>query len=321
MASQLLPNNEPLDVTFRNYSSKQASDYVGGRLGYSNVLMDFILDHHRSTGGQNGALLDVGCGPGTATQKLAPHFDTVYGADPGESMITTATELGGITRSGAPIVYKLSSAEDIDKIDGIQHGSIDMITAATAAHWFEMPKFWKAAANLLKPGGTVAIWTVFRPSGLFSDKTQLQSIFDDFRNNVLAPYTTKSTHLTQNGYTDLVMPWDDPATASLYDRQTFIRHELGGEGGYIPAKDNRKADIAKNDETPENQLKKLERLVGTLGSVNRWQEANPELVGTDEDCVNVLMNNVRKAVDEGESIDMSDLTAKMAIALILVKRK
>ncbi|KAM0548065.1 hypothetical protein ACHAPJ_010123 [Fusarium lateritium] len=280
MASQPLSSDDPLDVTFRNYSSKQAADYVGGRLGYSNALIDFIINHHRSTGGLNGTLLDVGCGPGTATQKLALHFDIVYGADPGESMINTATELGGNTRSGAPILYKLSAAEDIDKIDGIQNGSIDMVTAATAAHWFEMPKFWKAAASLLKPGGTVAIWTVFRPSGLFSDKTQLQSIFEDFRSNVLALYTTESSHLTQNGYTDLVMPWDDPSTTSLYDRETFVRHELGGEDGYIPAAASKETDIGKNDEPLEHKLKKLEKLVGTLGSVNRWQEANSELVGT-----------------------------------------
>lgn len=33
------------------------------------------------------------------------------------------------------------------------------------AHWFDMPKFWAAAAKVLKPGGTVAIWTVFRQPG------------------------------------------------------------------------------------------------------------------------------------------------------------
>lgn len=30
------------------------------------------------------------------------------------------------------------------------------------AHWFDMPKFWAAAADVLRPGGTVALWTGFR---------------------------------------------------------------------------------------------------------------------------------------------------------------
>jgi hypothetical protein len=79
-------------------------------------------------------------------------------------------------------MYEVTGAESIDKIDGLEHSSVDLITAATAvcifeheqsssltsiqAHWFDMPQFWKAAANLLKPGGTVAIWTVFRNSGM-----------------------------------------------------------------------------------------------------------------------------------------------------------
>lgn len=27
------------------------------------------------------------------------------------------------------------------------------------AHWFDMPAFWKQAAQLVKPGGSVAIFT------------------------------------------------------------------------------------------------------------------------------------------------------------------
>jgi hypothetical protein len=26
-------------------------------------------------------------------------------------------------------------------------------------HWFDMPKFWAEAAQVVKPGGTVALWT------------------------------------------------------------------------------------------------------------------------------------------------------------------
>jgi 2-polyprenyl-3-methyl-5-hydroxy-6-metoxy-1,4-benzoquinol methylase len=124
--------SEPRDVTFRNYTTDQASDYAAGRLGYTDALINFILNYHISTNGDTGCVLDVGCGPGTATQKLAPHFDVAYGADPGESMIKTATGLGGKTRTGVPIVYRLSTAEDVDKINDIPHSSVDTITAATA---------------------------------------------------------------------------------------------------------------------------------------------------------------------------------------------
>jgi hypothetical protein len=34
------------------------------------------------------------------------------------------------------------------------------LTDEQKAHWFDMPKFWPAAAKVLKPGGTVAFLTI-----------------------------------------------------------------------------------------------------------------------------------------------------------------
>ncbi|KAG7417518.1 Trans-aconitate 3-methyltransferase [Fusarium oxysporum f. sp. rapae] len=318
MTSEIL---EPRDVTFRNYTTDQASDYAAGRLGYTDALIDFILNYHRSTNGETGCMLDVGCGPGTATEKLAPHFDLAYGVDPGESMIKTATTLGGETRTGDPIVYQLSTAEDIDKIDDISHSSVDMITAATAAHWFDMPRFWAAAAKVLKPGGTVAIWTVFRQPGSFNNNTELQSIFKDFL-DTLAPYSTAGTHLTQSGYVELPMPWDDPDTSKFYDQQASARHVLTAEDGFVPDAGRGETERSRVHETPDKQLQMIERLVRTFGSVSRWQKENPELVGTEQDHVRILMSKVRKVLEEsGEPVELTALAAKMAVALILVKRK
>ncbi|KAL9572318.1 hypothetical protein ACKAV7_003519 [Fusarium commune] len=318
MTSEIL---EPRDVTFRNYNTDQASDYAAGRLGYTDALIDFILNYHRSTNGETGCMLDVGCGPGTATEKLAPHFDLAYGVDPGESMVKTATTIGGETRTGDPIVYQLSTAEDIDKIDDISHSSVDMITAATAAHWFDMPRFWAAAARVLKPGGTVAIWTVFRQPGSFNNNTELQSIFKDFL-DTLAPYSTAGTHLTRSGYVELPMPWDDPDTSKFYDQQASARHVLTAEDGFVPDAGRGETERSRVDETPDKHLQMIERLVRTFGSVSRWQKENPELVGTEQDHVRILMSKVRKVLEEsGEPVELTALVAKMAVALILVKRK
>ncbi|OBS27899.1 hypothetical protein FPOA_01841 [Fusarium poae] len=310
--------HQPRDIIFRNYSSQQASNYAEGRLGYSEDLIKFILKQHNSTGGRNGVVLDVGCGPGLATRMLAPHFDVAYGADPGKSMIEKAQQIGGTSRTGAHIMYKLSGAEEVDKIDGLDHSSVDLITAATAAHWFEMPKFWEAAAKLLKPGGTVVIWTVFRQSDTFGDNT-VQALIEDFRENVLGPYNSEGSQLTHDGYINLVMPWDDPATASLYDRQSSSRHELSAKDGYLPKTymlDNKSSDVSLDE-----KLQRFEKLVNSFGAVNRWQQANPELVGKKDDIVRILMHKLREAAEENEgSLDLSSLAETFAIAAIIVKR-
>ncbi|KAI1064957.1 hypothetical protein LB507_001243 [Fusarium sp. FIESC RH6] len=311
------PENQPRDAIFRNFNAQQASNYAEGRIGYSEKLIDFVMKEHNSTGGSNRTVLDVGCGPGPATRLLAPHFDVVYGADPGESMIQTAKELSGTTKNGNPIVYEVVGAEDIDKIDGLEHSSVDLITAATAAHWFEMPQFWKAAAKLLRPGGTVAIWTVFRNPNASEDK--LSAIYDDFSENVLAPYTADGTKLTHDGYINLPMPWDDLDTAALYDKKSSARHELKGNEGYLPKTYTRFTEAG--GFPLDKQLMMFEKLVHSFGAVNRWQEANPELVGTESDIVKMLLQKVRDAAEEnGGSLDWSAMADRLAVAVILVKR-
>ncbi|CAG2003595.1 unnamed protein product [Fusarium graminearum] len=310
--------DQPRDVVFRNYSSQQASNYAEGRLGYSEALIEFVLKQHNSSGGRNGVLLDVGCGPGPATRMLAPHFDVAYGADPGLSMIEKAQQMGGISKAGAQIEYKVSGAEELDKIDGLEHSSIDLITAATAAHWFDMPKFWNAAAKLLKPGGTVALWTAFRQSDL-SGGDKVQTLLEDFRENVLRPYSSAGSQITNDGYVDLLMPWDDPTTASLYDRGSSSRHELTAKDGYFPKP--YLMDNNPGDDSLDEKLQRFEKLVNSFGTVNRWQKANTEIIGTEDDIVKILMRKLRAAAeDDGGILDLSSLADKYAIAVIIVKK-
>ncbi|KAH7178835.1 hypothetical protein DER46DRAFT_548780 [Fusarium sp. MPI-SDFR-AT-0072] len=337
MTSEIL---EPRDVTFRNYTTDQASDYAAGRLGYTDALIDFILNYHRSTNGETGCMLDVGCGPGTATEKLAPHFDLAYGVDPGESMVKTATTLGGETRTGDPIVYQLSTAEDIDKIDEISHSSVDMITAATASpgSLVRYAEILGCSSQSVETRRNCRDMDCFQTTGyaesLLSrllhanrdrlgsfNNTELQSIFKDFL-DTLAPYSTTGTHLTQSGYVELPMPWDDPDTSKFYDQQASARHVLTAEDGFVPDAGRGETERSRVDETPDKQLQMIERLVRTFGSVSRWQKENPELVGTEQDHVRILMSKVRKVLEEsGEPVDLTALAAKMAVALILVKRK
>lgn len=48
---------------------------------------------------------------------------------------------------------RVGKAEDLPLPDG----SVDLLTVATAVHWFDQPKFLAEAGRVLKPGGCIAL--------------------------------------------------------------------------------------------------------------------------------------------------------------------
>ena len=150
------------EKTFSAYDQEKAKKYAQLRRDYHASLYETVLRFHSSTCGQNDTIVDLGTGPGNVARTLAPKFNHAYGLDPSEGMIGTARSLGGVTSASEPIHFERSTAEDIggSLSPPIADGSVDLITAANAAHWFDMEGFWPRAARVLKPGGSVALWFV-----------------------------------------------------------------------------------------------------------------------------------------------------------------
>ncbi|RFU34686.1 hypothetical protein B7463_g1652, partial [Scytalidium lignicola] len=270
------------DTTFRFYKSAQAEKYAGARPSYSPMLYEHIFAKHAASGGGFGLVIDVGCGPGSATRDLAPAFEHAVGLDPGEGMINVARERGGETQKGEKIRFEVSEAERIASVPGLPLGEVDLITAATAAHWFDMKKFWGQAAQLLKPGGTVAIWLRGRsyahpdmPHG--AEVNKIQKAFE----LVLEPYMLPGNRLSYDLYDNLVLPWTADPTQSAFPKDKFQRFEWD-RNGLSDGKDF----FGGSREYP---LEVYEQALGTVSAVTRWREAHPELVGTEKDCVKVMI--------------------------------
>lgn len=136
MASAIQTHQE--EPTFKQFTPTQAKDYAINRGGYQDRFLQVILDHHGSTGGAFGTLVDVGCGPGkTTTRPLAKRFDTAYGIDPSPEMINTAKLLGAEshhedTASGKQIQFLVGTSEDLSGSIGDPHWKVDLLTAGTA---------------------------------------------------------------------------------------------------------------------------------------------------------------------------------------------
>ncbi|TWW80531.1 hypothetical protein D4764_01G0003460 [Takifugu flavidus] len=93
--------------------------------------------------------VDLGCGTGQTTRLLAPHFQEVVGIDVSETQLEQARAV----LSCPNITYRKGTAEDLPFPDG----SVDLITASSAAHYFDKSKFMAEANRVLKPGGCIAL--------------------------------------------------------------------------------------------------------------------------------------------------------------------
>ncbi|KAL7923746.1 S-adenosyl-L-methionine-dependent methyltransferase [Trichoderma austrokoningii] len=300
---------------FRGYTAAQGQNYSMVRPGYSPELFKIIIDHHTSTGGQLHTVVDVGCGPGQAIKDLAPFFETAVGLDPSEGMIDTARDTA--KSANLPIRFEVSTAEalGIDLQPPISAGSVDLLTAATAAHWFDMAGFWKAAARILKPGGTVAIWT---RSGARINTTKtpngaaIQAALDELYSD-LRPWARAGNMLTHDLYINLPLPWTLEVPVAEFDKDSFVRKEW-----------NRDGSGAENEAVPTGgpvTPEQFEKIMGTSSPVSRWREAHPDKVGTEEDLVRKLRRRMESLLHEagvkpGEEV----MSGEVAMALLLVKK-
>ncbi|RFU25201.1 hypothetical protein B7463_g11135, partial [Scytalidium lignicola] len=323
------------DPTFRSYKLDQAQQYAGLRPGYPSVLYDHIFAQHAATSGSFNFVLDVGCGPGIATRDLAPAFKHAVGVDPGEEMLKAARERGGETKSGEKIRFELCEAEKIASAPGVPLGELDMITAATASHWFDMKKFWEQAAQLLRPGGTVAIWTkgdhyarkklpspslplvalLFLspiPSKFQPDPdpdpampyaAKIKEIQDAFQ-RVVEPYQLLGNRIARNMYDDLVLPWVADPSQTAFPKEKFQRFDWDRGGVLSDGKDF----LGGSHEVPFGVY---EKVMGTISPVTRWREAHPELAGTERDCVTEVVRKL-KCIRVFASIALVQLESKVA---------
>ncbi|KAJ5988201.1 hypothetical protein N7481_003411 [Penicillium waksmanii] len=311
------------EPTFRSYNQTQGAIYSQNRPTYHPNLYKTIIDYHVSTGGKLTTILDVGCGPGNAVRDLSSHFTQAIGLDPSEGMIKAARSLGGTSSDGSPIQFVISTAEELSAGTSLHlpDSSVDLIVAATAAHWFDMSLFWPRAAQLLKPGGSVALWAArggyIHPST--PNHAAIQAYITQIQDQFLRPHAKQGTEIAFNLYADLLLPW------SLKESQYEFE-----EGAFLHKVWNKETACSDGDEFFASQqepqfmsfdLDKLEKMLGTKGTVTRWRETNADKTGTEEDIVKVMRGHIEGLLYEvGVLKGQEELNMGVEGVLMIVKK-
>ncbi|SFJ68487.1 class I SAM-dependent methyltransferase [Planctomicrobium piriforme] len=128
----------------------RVAQYVQHRPSYPPEVFEILqAEFGPATGTQ---VADVGAGTGIFSKLLLEHGYQVTAVEPNDAMRTAAEELLA-DRPG------FASSSGTAEATGLPDDSVDLVTAAQAFHWFDVPRARTEFARILRsPGNVLLIW-------------------------------------------------------------------------------------------------------------------------------------------------------------------
>ncbi len=175
-------------AAFKDHFSRQSADYSRFRPGYPPALVEWIASR------APGRTLAVDCatGNGQAAVALAAHFDDVLAVDGSLAQLERATPHPRVR-------YERAMAEQLPVADG----SVALVAAAQAAHWFDFARFHAECRRVLQPGGVIAVWTYEK----FRATPALDAAIDRFYDDVVGEFWPPERRYVEERYRTLPFPW------------------------------------------------------------------------------------------------------------------
>jgi len=207
--------------------SDRVDNYVRYRPGYPAEVLNAL----KSACGLTPAhqIADIASGTGIWTRLLLENGNRVFGVEPNAEMRQAGEDL-------LTAYPNFTSVVGTAEATTLPDHSIDMVTAAQAAHWFDRTPAHREFTRILKPGGwLVLIWN--------ERETDSTAFLRDFETLLLA-YATDYQDVRHERTTDAVNEFFDPAP---FEKRTFALTQhfdyAGLEGrllssSYAPAADD-----------------------------------------------------------------------------------
>jgi SAM-dependent methyltransferase len=194
---------------FKDHFSGHAGAYSRHRPTYPAALFAYLASLPPS----RQRAWDCATGNGQAATGLARHFDSVIATDASAEQIRHASP-------HERVEYRVAPAED----PGLEPGSIDLVTAAQAAHWFDPERFRREVERVLAPGGFVAVWCY----GVFRISPAVDPVIDRLYSQIVGPWWPPERRLVDEGYRSLPFDFEErPAPAFAIEVEWTLEEVTG----------------------------------------------------------------------------------------------
>jgi SAM-dependent methyltransferase len=147
------------------------------------------------------AVADIASGTGIWTRMLLENGNTVFGVEPNAEMREAGERLlAAFPKFGFP---RFTSIAGTAEATTLEDQSVDFVTAAQAAHWFDRERARREFVRILKPGG----WLVLLWNERLTDSIKFLRDYEQ----LLLTYGTDYEEVRHERTTDAVNEFFDPA--------------------------------------------------------------------------------------------------------------
>ncbi len=163
-------------------------------------------------------MADIASGTGIWTRLLLENGNRVFGVEPNAEMRKAGEQ-------GLAKFPKFSSVEGTAEATGLADASVDFVTSAQAAHWFDRVRSRAEFVRILKPGG----WLVLLWNERQTDSTPFLRAYEE----LLKTYGTDYAEIRHEHTTASVNEFFDPAPFQERDFQVQQDFDYGGIEGRL----------------------------------------------------------------------------------------
>ena len=197
-------------MSFSDHFSGVAVGYAQFRPHYPEALFAWLASITPS----HDLVWDCAAGNGQASVDLARYFARVIATDASAAQIEAATP-------HERVEYRVGPAEE----SGLPDASLDLLTVAQALHWFDLPRFWREAARVLKPNAILAIWTY---GVMHIDGTDVDPILQHYYYETIFNDWPAERRLVESGYVGIPMPFPELEVPPFEMQASWDLNELLG---------------------------------------------------------------------------------------------